>query len=271
MEKQVKYKRSVNDPTTLRSLKIEGVISLSLKMIPTCMLAVISSDHGIQRYGTNDVVEPLNDQLRRSLLQDLNRHAAVVLEGRCIDVESEGTRIVAEALTRAKQVSKADGEITKDANQERLERMSLATEMEDLQAPQNFPLAPLSIKDPRDYFESQQGNILSEPRGAKASKRNVHEAYGLLKESILENRMTGLSDPLIKPEVSFEVFSSLTRTISTAKNIVGKNPRESFLDRLPKSTKDEVIQTSSSVLTLDINTRITETFLVILPNNNDIS
>ncbi|XP_020880089.1 probable RNA polymerase II transcription factor B subunit 1-3 isoform X2 [Arabidopsis lyrata subsp. lyrata] len=240
-------------------------------MIPTCMLAVISSDHGIQRYGTNDVVEPLNDQLRRSLLQDLNRHAAVVLEGRCIDVESEGTRIVAEALTRAKQVSKADGEITKDANQERLERMSLATEMEDLQAPQNFPLAPLSIKDPRDYFESQQGNILSEPRGAKASKRNVHEAYGLLKESILENRMTGLSDPLIKPEVSFEVFSSLTRTISTAKNIVGKNPRESFLDRLPKSTKDEVIQTSSSVLTLDINTRITETFLVILPNNNDIS
>jgi hypothetical protein len=43
-------------------------------------------------------------------------------------------------------VSKADGEITKDANQERLERMSRATEMEDLQAPQNFPLAPLSIK-----------------------------------------------------------------------------------------------------------------------------
>ncbi|CAA0387843.1 unnamed protein product [Arabidopsis thaliana] len=199
-------------------------------------------DHGIQRDGTNDIIEPQNDQLKRSLLQDLNRHAAVVLEGRCIiDVQSEDTRIVAEALTRAKQVSKADGEITKDANQERLERMSRATEMEDLQAPQNFPLAPLSIKDPRDYFESQQGNILSEPRGAKASKRNVHEAYGLLKESILVIRMTGLSDPLIKPEVSFEVFSSLTRTISTAKNILGKNPQESFLDRLPKSTKDEVI------------------------------
>ncbi|KAL9833131.1 General transcription and DNA repair factor IIH subunit TFB1-1 [Arabidopsis thaliana] len=103
-------------------------------------------DHGIQRDGTNDIIEPQNDQLKRSLLQDLNRHAAVVLEGRCINVQSEDTRIVAEALTRAKQVSKADGEITKDANQERLERMSRATEMEDLQAPQNFPLAPLSIK-----------------------------------------------------------------------------------------------------------------------------
>ncbi|XP_020881560.1 probable RNA polymerase II transcription factor B subunit 1-3 isoform X2 [Arabidopsis lyrata subsp. lyrata] len=196
-------------------------------------------DHGIQRDGTNDAVEPQNDQHRRSLLQDLNRHAAVVLEGRCIDVESEETRIVAEALTRAKQVSKA--------NQERLERMSRAAEMEDLQAPQNFPLAPLSIKDPRDYFESQQGNVLSEPRGARASKRNVYEAYGLLKESILEIRMTGLSDPLVKPEVSFEVFSSLTRTISTAKNIIGKNPRESFLDRLPKSTKDEVIHHWTSI------------------------
>ena len=31
-----------------------------------------------------DVVEPQNGQFRRSLLQDLNRHAAVVLEGRNI-------------------------------------------------------------------------------------------------------------------------------------------------------------------------------------------
>ncbi|CAH2033440.1 unnamed protein product [Thlaspi arvense] len=188
-------------------------------------------DHGIQRDGTSDVVEPQNDQFKRSLLQDLNRHAAVVLEGRSIDVESEDTRVVAEALTRAKQVSKADGESNKDANQERLARMSRAAEMEDLQAPQNFPLAPLCIKDPRDYFESQQGNVLNEPRRAGASKRNVHEAYGLLKESILEIRTTG----------------SLTRTISTAKNIIGKNPKESFLDRLPKSTKDEVLHHWTSI------------------------
>ncbi|CAN8239025.1 unnamed protein product [Cochlearia groenlandica] len=204
-------------------------------------------DHGISRDGTMDVVEPQNDQLKRSLLQDLNRHAAVVLEGRSIDVESEDTRIVAEALTRVKQVSKSDGEITKEASQERLERISRVAEMEDLQAPQNFPLAPLSIKDPRDYFESQQGNILNEPKRVRALKRNVHEAYGLLKESILEIRTIGLSDPLIKSEVSFEVFSSLTRTISTAKNIIGKNPRESFLDRLPKSTKDEVLHHWTSI------------------------
>jgi len=141
-------------------------------------------------------------------------------------------------------VSKADGETTKDANQERLERMSRVAGMEDLQAPQNFPLAPLSIKvwlsanirfsqlmmdaalirlpfllwnqDPRDYFESQQGNVLNVPRGAKGLKRNVHEAYGLLKESILEIRATGLSDPLIKPEVSFEVlFCHIIKSVLT--------------------------------------------------------
>ncbi|CAH2064259.1 unnamed protein product [Thlaspi arvense] len=211
-------------------------------------------DHGIQRDGTSDVVEPRNDQFRRSLLQDLNRHAAVVLEGRSFDVESEDTRTVAEALTRGKQVSKAGGGSTKDANQERLARMSRAAEMEDLQAPQNLPLAPLCIKDPRDYFESQQGNIiLNEPRRAGASKRNVHEAYGLLKESVLEIRSTGLSYPLIKPQVSFEVFSWLTRTISTAKNIIGKNPKESFLNRLPKSTKDEVLHHWTSIQELLIH------------------
>ncbi|CAH8327108.1 unnamed protein product [Eruca vesicaria subsp. sativa] len=204
-------------------------------------------DHGIQRDGTMDVVEPQSGQFRRSLLQDLNRHAAVVLEGRNIDVDSEDTKMVAEALAQVKQVSKADGETTKDANQERLARMSRVAEMEDLQAPQNFPLAPLSIKDPREYFESQQGNVVNEPRRSGTLKRNVHEAYGLLKESILEIRTKGLSDPLIKPEVAFEVFSSLTRTISTAKNIIGKNPRESFLNRLPKSTKDEVLHHWTSI------------------------
>ncbi|XP_010463493.1 PREDICTED: probable RNA polymerase II transcription factor B subunit 1-1 [Camelina sativa] len=116
-------------------------------------------DHGIQRDGTMDVVEPQNDQFKRSLLQDLNRHAAVVLEGRSIDVDSEDTRVVAEALTRVKQ--------------------------------------------------------------------------GLMFH--------------LKIADSIQVFSSLTRTISTAKNIIGKNPRESFLDRLPKSTKDEVLHHWTSI------------------------
>ncbi|CAL9226481.1 unnamed protein product [Arabidopsis halleri] len=150
-------------------------------------------DHGIQRDGNIDIVESQNDQFRRSLLQDFNLSC---------------------------YLSKADGETTKDANQERLERMSKSAEMEDLQAPQNFPLAPFSIK----------GNVLNESRRAGALKRNVHEAYGLLKESVLEIRITGLSDPLIKPEVSIEFINTI---------ITVKNPRE--------SSKDEVLHHWTSV------------------------
>ncbi|ESQ29946.1 hypothetical protein EUTSA_v10012232mg [Eutrema salsugineum] len=42
--------------------------------------------------------------------------------------------------------------------------------------------------------------------GAGALKRNVHEAYGLLKESILEIRTKVFSYPLIKPTVSLEMI-----------------------------------------------------------------
>ncbi|KFK28857.1 hypothetical protein AALP_AA7G057500 [Arabis alpina] len=168
----------------------------------------VTQDHGIQRGGVTDVVEPQNKQFRRSLSQDINRHNAVVLEGRIIDVESKDSRIVAEALTR---ISNAN-ETTKDADQEILSRAVVG--MEDLQEPKNLPFIPLSIKDHCDYFESQQGNdVLNEPSGrneprggARALKRNLHEAYALLKESILEIKTTGLSEPLIKPEVSFAVL-----------------------------------------------------------------
>ncbi|KAL0697091.1 hypothetical protein Bca4012_064271 [Brassica carinata] len=176
----------------------------------------------------DDYTHTMNDKFgRRSLLQDINRHSAAVLEGRCIDVESDDSRTIAEALTPAKQVSKA----TKDAYQERLEKLSRAIEMEDLQAPQNS----------RSWrFLSR--NVLNEPRVAGASKRNVHDAYQSLKNSFVEMRTKGLSDPLIRPEVSFKVFSELTVTISNAKTVNGNNPPESVLDRLPKSSKDDTLR-----------------------------
>lgn len=85
----------------------------------------------------------------------------------------------------------------------------------------------------------KQGNVL-------INELRVVEAYRLLKESVVEIRTKGLviSDPLIRPEVSFKVFSELTKTISNAKTV---NRRESvldrlpFLDRLPKSTKDDIL------------------------------
>eukprot|EP00268_Persea_americana_P015780 TRINITY_DN1741_c1_g1_i1.p1 TRINITY_DN1741_c1_g1~~TRINITY_DN1741_c1_g1_i1.p1 ORF type:complete len:372 (-),score=86.83 TRINITY_DN1741_c1_g1_i1:1074-2189(-) len=56
-------------------------------------------DHGILRDGIKERNTDVENELtKRTLLQDINRHAAVVLEGRTLDVELGDTRTVAEAL-----------------------------------------------------------------------------------------------------------------------------------------------------------------------------
>lgn len=41
-------------------------------------------DHGILREGSKEMTESQNELYKRSLSQDINRHAAVVLEGRAV-------------------------------------------------------------------------------------------------------------------------------------------------------------------------------------------
>ncbi|XP_052207026.1 general transcription and DNA repair factor IIH subunit TFB1-1-like isoform X2 [Diospyros lotus] len=199
-------------------------------------------DHGISCDGSNDAIDSQYEEYRRSLSQVLNRHGAVVLEGRSIDVELGDTRSVAEALARSKQV-----ELANEANQVRLDRISQMAEIEDLQAPREPPLAPLFIKDPRDYFDSQQANALKTLGDTLAGRREMkcslstREAYGSLRDCICEIKIAGLSEPTVKPEVAFKVFNGLTQNISSSKYHLGKNPRESVLDRLPDIVKEELL------------------------------
>lgn len=112
------------------------------------------------------------------------------------------------------------------------------TAIEDLQASNNHPFAPLCIKvgfllmkdakiyihfsrrifdailpqqDPRDYFDAQQANAiktLDDTRaGMQQTKCNLStaEAYCSLRESISEIKSSGLNHPIIKPEVAVMV------------------------------------------------------------------
>ncbi|KAH9652538.1 General transcription and DNA repair factor IIH subunit TFB1-1 [Citrus sinensis] len=199
-------------------------------------------DHGIFRDGTKESNELQSEHYRRTLLQDLNRHAAVVLEGRTIDVEREdSTRALAEALARSKRGNEgADN----NANEERLDRTPRVAEIEDLQAPHCLPLAPLSIKDAREYFDSQQANTLKASRDAQASMKcslSKQEAYRSVRDAISEIKDMGLSDPIVNPEVALKVYSGLTHNISSIKYHLGKNPRETVLDRLPSATKEKLL------------------------------
>lgn len=210
-------------------------------------------DHGLSRDDSKDAIDSPYEEYRRSLSQVLNRHGAVVLEGRSIDVELGDTRSVAEALARSKQVELANEASDGNVNQERLDRISQLAEIEDLQPPRDPPLAPLFIKDPRDYFDSQQANALKtlgdtlvETRQMKCNL-STSEAYGSLRECISEIKIAGLSDPIVKPEIAFKVFSGLTQNISSTKYHLGKNPQESVLDRLPNITKDELLHHWTSI------------------------
>ena len=127
-----------------------------------------------------------------------------------------------------------------DETQERLDRISRMTEIEDLRASQDHPFAPLCIKvgiiivciyifiicsrfscqffwnqDPRDYFDAQQANALKTLDDIRnkteqtKSSLSISEAYGNLRDSISKIKTMGLSDPIVKPEVALMVTKSL--------------------------------------------------------------
>ncbi|KAF5479117.1 hypothetical protein F2P56_005618 [Juglans regia] len=198
-------------------------------------------DHGIFRDGSKEITESQHEVYRRTFLQDLNRQGEVVLEGRTIDVELDNPTKVAEALAQSRQESDAT------AKEERLYRTSRMTEMEDLQAPHDHPFAPLCIKDPRDYFDSQQANALKTYDDTRAGTEqlscslNTEEAYGFLRSSISEIKAMGLSAHMVRPEVALTVINGLTQNISSTKYQLGKNVNESVLDRLPNTTKEELL------------------------------
>ncbi|KAJ4838255.1 hypothetical protein Tsubulata_011329 [Turnera subulata] len=202
-------------------------------------------DHGIARDGSKDITDSQNEIYRRTLSQDLNRHAAVILEGTTVDDEQlRDTQSVAEALARSKQGhDSANEEAYANANQERLQRISQLMEIEDLRESDDHPLAPLSIKDPRDYFDSQQASVLKTSAGVETMKCSLstREAYGSLRQSISHIKAAGLTDPIVTPEVALKVLSVLTQNISSTKFGLGKNPGESVLDRLPSAVKDELL------------------------------
>ncbi|XP_019051904.1 PREDICTED: probable RNA polymerase II transcription factor B subunit 1-1 [Nelumbo nucifera] len=210
-------------------------------------------DHGIFRDGNKEVMDSEYELYKRTLSQDLNRHAAVVLEGRALDLELGDTRTVAEALARSKQVELATESSDEKANEKRLERLSQMAGIEDLQSSRGLPFAPLCIKDPREYFDSQQANALQALGDTIGGMKPINyslsteEAYGSLRDLISEMKATGLNHPVVKPDVALKVLNALTQHLSSTKHHVGKNPQESVLDRLPRKTKEELLHHWTSI------------------------
>ncbi|KAL4185870.1 hypothetical protein AMTRI_Chr10g232960 [Amborella trichopoda] len=209
--------------------------------------------HGILRDGSKESVDSESELPKRTLLQDLNRHAAVVLEGRTLDVELGDTRTVAEALARSKQAEVATETSDETENQKRLERVSQMTEIEDLQAPRSLPYAPLCIKDPREYFDSQRANAFKATgdTGSGVNKDCCHlstkQAYESLRAQILEVKSVGFKDPIVIPDLALKVLNDVNQQLSSTDPQLGKNPQATVLDMLPHRTKEELLQHWTSI------------------------
>ncbi|WJX43881.1 hypothetical protein P8452_30927 [Trifolium repens] len=179
-------------------------------------------DHGIFRDGSKEIPEAQHPLYRRTLLQDLNRQGAVVLEGKTL--ESDGVK-----------------------EEERRNRISKMIQIEDLQAQDGHPVAPLCIKDPHDYFDSQQANAVKTLDDSLAGTEQTRcslgyeEAYGSLRASISKIEAKGLNDPLLSPEVAFKVLNGLTKNISSTKSHLGKNSHENVFDLLPSTTREKLL------------------------------
>uniref|UniRef100_A0A453RXX5 BSD domain-containing protein n=3 Tax=Aegilops tauschii subsp. strangulata TaxID=200361 RepID=A0A453RXX5_AEGTS len=162
-------------------------------------------DHGILRDGSRETTDIDSELARRTLSQDLNRHAAVVLEGRSTDIESTDTKTLAEALAWSKK-EPPPSSVADDASHERLVKVARMTEIEDLQAPRSLPYAPLCIKDPREYFDSQQANALrplgsNDGRKARSCSLSTDDAFRHLMDQISSVKM---NCPVVQSDVALK-------------------------------------------------------------------
>ncbi|XP_066352958.1 general transcription and DNA repair factor IIH subunit TFB1-1-like isoform X2 [Miscanthus floridulus] len=203
-------------------------------------------DHGIHRDGNKETVDADSELARRTLSQDLNRHAAVVLEGRSLDVESTDPKTLAEALVRSKKEPPSTS-IVDDANHERLVKVARMTEIEDLQAPRSLPYAPLCIKDPKEYFDSQQANALrslggsNDGRKARTCSLSTEEAFHHLMDQMSSIKVNKLNCPIIQSDMALKVLNELNEGISRSRRLNLKNPQEGLLGQLPQHTRDELM------------------------------
>ncbi|VAI88006.1 unnamed protein product [Triticum turgidum subsp. durum] len=126
----------------------------------------------------------------------------------CADIESTDTKTVAEALARSKK-EPPPSSVADDASHVRLVKVARMTEIEDLQAPRSLPYAPLCIKDPREYFDSQQANALrplgsNDGRKARSCSLSTDDAFRHLMDQISSVKM---NCPVVQSDVALKVSS----------------------------------------------------------------
>ncbi|KAG0618220.1 hypothetical protein M758_4G047600 [Ceratodon purpureus] len=205
--------------------------------------------HGVLRDGAKESVEMNEGGARkRTIIHDINRHAAVVLEGSPLDTELKDTTTVAHALARALQKDIANEAADRGAEKRRTERISLMTEMEDLQGPPPSSFVPLTIQDPRNYFDSQQSTGLEGGTTTGSNSATVSPAVMLstFKAQLKNFQPKRQRDPAIAPDLAFKILTDMTQHIASSRHTTGTAAERNILESLPRATRDELLQHSNT-------------------------
>lgn len=205
--------------------------------------------HGVFRDGAKESVEMVEGGARkRTIIHDINRHAAVVLEGSPLDAELKDTTTVAHALSRALQKDVASEAADRGAEKRRTERISVMTEMEDLQGPPPSSFVPLTIQDPRNYFDSQQSAGAEGGAPAAMASTSVNPAVLLstFKAQLKNFQTKRQRDPAIAPDLAFKILTDVTQHIASSRHTTGTAAERNILDSFPRATRDELFQHSNT-------------------------
>eukprot|EP00873_Tetraselmis_striata_P022489 jgi/Tetstr1/442753/TSEL_030841.t2 len=146
------------------------------------------------------------------IIRDVNRHAAVVLDG--IDAApSSDTGAVAAALAKSEQQKM--GQDDPDWDKTNHEKWAAATlqegrALEDLAGRQGLPAEPLSIQDPRRYFDATPDEEPAAPaRPGAAGAATLPDLLASLKSRMLPC-------PAVKPALAFQVLTEISLRVQAA-------------------------------------------------------
>lgn len=221
---------------------------------PTVNMAADDADdytttgcHGILRDGGKEMHDS-DANLRptsRTIFKDINRHAAVVLQGRILDVENADARTVATALAAREASQEA---IDPDEQRKREEKLKQATELNDLQEPTAPAVVPLCIQDPRKYFDVQsaatgEGRLL---RGT-SGRLKPREAAQAMRNQAAELVSMQTGNLIMLQDQATKVLKDLTHHMAAAKAMEGPTAEKSVLAPLPENIRSTIFAHAEGV------------------------
>eukprot|EP00271_Cylindrocystis_brebissonii_P008375 TRINITY_DN2258_c0_g1_i1.p1 TRINITY_DN2258_c0_g1~~TRINITY_DN2258_c0_g1_i1.p1 ORF type:complete len:674 (-),score=150.31 TRINITY_DN2258_c0_g1_i1:448-2469(-) len=220
-----------------------------------------SGSHGILRDGAKEAGSGFEATKKgsRRIFREINRHAAVVLEGRFLDDDVSDAQTVAMALAaRAREDANQASGHGEAANPEeelrREDRLREATEMDDLLGALPPPVVPLRIQDPRRYFDNQTSQATPGTEGEQGTgggtNLSAHEVASEFRRQVAaahERRAAQGGILVMQPDSALKVVKELQQHISAARQLGGTSAEQSVLAPLPESLRTALFSHAEAV------------------------